>query len=383
MSLRSLASPEGQGATFVELFFDLVFVFAVTQVTHYAAEHLDVGGVLRSIIVFWLVWWAWTQFTWALNAADTDHHQVRLGTLISTGVAFVMAASVEQAFGPGAEALWFAVPYVTVRLLGLGLYYRVASTPEQRSGVLFFAFASLTGLAAVIAGALAPPSLRAWLWLVAIILDLGAAGLAGRRAGWNLHAEHFAERHGLIVIIALGESLIIAGAAVAGDERTGGFVAVAATAVAATCLLWWTYYGWVKDGLEERLVCAPEGIQAPMARDAYSFWHFPLVCGIIAYAVGVEGIMAHPDEQVPLSVAIALASGVLLFVASTAGAMWRAAGTLLARRVVFVVVTIAAVIPLALIDDMAPVWLLVAVSAGLGLIVTVEHFLCVRGGRLG
>lgn len=383
MSLRSLASPEDQGATFVELFFDLVFVFALTQVTRYTAEHLGVGGILRSILVFWLVWWAWTQFTWALNAADTDHHQVRLGTLISTGVAFVMAASVEQAFGSGGEALWFALPYVAVRLLGLGLYYRVADSPEQRSAVLTFAFASLTGLAAVLAGALAPPSMRAWLWLGAIILDLGAAGLAGRRMGWNLHAEHFAERHGLIVIIALGESLIIAGAAVAADERTGGFVAVGATALAATCLLWWTYFGWVKDALEERLVCAPEGMQAPMARDAYSLWHFPLVGGIIAYAVGVEGILAHPDERVALGVAAALASGVLLFVLSTAGSLWRAAGKLLVRRVLIVVVTVAAVMALALIEGASPVWLLVAVCLGLGVIVAVEHFLCVRRGHLG
>jgi low temperature requirement protein LtrA len=383
MSLRSLASPEGQGATFVELFFDLVFVFAVTQVTHYAAEHLDPDGILRSILVFWLVWWAWTQFTWALNAADTDHHQVRLGTLVSTGVAFVMAASVEQAFGSRGEALWFAIPYVSVRLLGLGLYYRVAGTPEQRSAVLFFAFASLTGLAAVVAGALAPPPLRAWLWLGAIILDLGAAGLAGRRMGWNLHAEHFAERHGLIVIIALGESLIIAGAAVAADERTGGFVAVGATAVAATCLLWWTYYGWVKDALEERLVCAPEAVQVKMARDAYSLWHFPLVCGIIAYAVGVEGILAHPEEQVSSAVAIALGSGVLLFVLSTAGALWRAAGKLLVRRVLIVGVTVAGVLALALTANTYPVWLLAVVCAGLAVIVAIEHFLCVRGGHLG
>jgi low temperature requirement protein LtrA len=383
MSLRSLASPEGQGATFVELFFDLVFVFAVTQVTHYTAEHLDLGGILRSVLVFWLIWWAWTQFTWALNAADTDHHQVRLGTLVSTGVAFVMAASVEQAFGSGGEALWFALPYVAVRLLGLGLYYRVAATPEQRSAVLVFALASLTGLTAVLAGALAPPTLRAWFWLGAVILDLGAAGLAGRRMGWNLHTEHFAERHGLIVIIALGESLIIAGAAVAADERTGGFVAVGAAALAATCLLWWTYFGWVKDALEERLVCAPERLQAPMARDAYSLWHFPLVCGIIAYAVGVEGVFAHPDERVAPGVAIALGSGVLLFVLSTAAALWRAAGKLLVRRAMMVMATAVVIVAPAVTGRAGPVLLLVTICIGLGAIVTVEHFRCVRGGQLG
>ncbi len=381
MKVRSLASPEGQGATFVELFFDLVFVFAVTQVTHYAAAHLDVGGILRSILVFWLIWWAWTQFTWALNAADTDHHQVRLGTLVSTGVAFVMAASVEGAFGE--QALWFAVPYVIVRLLGLGLYYRVASSPEQRSAVLVFGLASLTGLAAVLAGALAPPTVRAWLWLGAIALDLLAARIGARRVGWNLHAEHFAERHGLIVIIALGESLILAGAAVAGDVRTSGLVAVGATAVAATGLLWWTYFGWVKDVLEEQLVSASAGEQAPMARDAYSLWHFPLVCGIIAYAVGVEGILGHPDEPAPVGVALALGTGVLLFVASTAGSLWRATGKLLARRLLILVPTVAAVVVTAWIAEPPPVSLLAIVCVGLGVIAVLEHVRCVRGGRLG
>ncbi len=381
MKVRSLASPEGQGATFVELFFDLVFVFAVTQVTHYAAAHLDVGGILRSILVFWLIWWAWTQFTWALNAADTDHHQVRLDTLVSTGVAFVMAASVEGAFGE--QALWFAVPYVIVRLLGLGLYYRVASSPEQRSAVLVFGLASLTGLAAVLAGALAPPTVRAWLWLGAIALDLLAARIGARRVGWNLHAEHFAERHGLIVIIALGESLILAGAAVAGDVRTSGLVAVGATAVAATGLLWWTYFGWVKDVLEEQLVSASAGEQAPMARDAYSLWHFPLVCGIIAYAVGVEGILGHPDEPAPVGVALALGTGVLLFVASTAGSLWRATGKLLARRLLILVPTVAAVVVTAWIAEPPPVSLLAIVCVGLGVIAVLEHVRCVRGGRLG
>ena len=98
-----MASPEDQGTTFVELFFDLAFVFAITRVTHYAAHHLDGHGLVRSLIVFWLIWWGWTQFTWALNAANTQHHHVRLGTLIAVGVAFVMAVSVENAFVPPAE----------------------------------------------------------------------------------------------------------------------------------------------------------------------------------------------------------------------------------------------------------------------------------------
>lgn len=377
MTLTGLSSPHDQGATFVELFFDLVFVFAVTQVTHYLITHLQPVGVLRAVVVFWLIWWAWTQFTWALNAANTDHHEIRLGTLASTGVAFVMATSVEQAFSD--QALWFAVPYVVVRLLGLGLYYRVAADSEHRRAVAVFALASLPGLAAVIVGGVTDPSLRSWIWLGAIALDVLAAWIGGRRGGWNLHAGHFAERHGLIVIIALGESLILAGAAVASEPRTAGFVSVGATAVAATCLLWWTYFGWVKDILEERLISTGEQNQASVARDVYSLWHFPLVGGIIAYAVGVEGILMHPGESVSPGVGIALGVGVFLFVGSTAGSYWRATGKLLLPRILILIGTLGA---LAGTTWLTPIWSLVAICAGLATIVLVEH-LSVNAGRQG
>ena len=121
---RSLHAPEGQTVTFVELFFDLVFVFAVTQVTTVTAEHLDLQGIWRGVLVFWLIWWAWTQFTWTLNPADTRHVVVQVVTLLATATAFVMAASVALAFGD--EALWFAIPYVVGRVMGLGLQVRIA-----------------------------------------------------------------------------------------------------------------------------------------------------------------------------------------------------------------------------------------------------------------
>lgn len=176
MTEHPLVSPEDQGATFVELFFDLVFVFAITQVTHYAAHHLDPQGILRALVVFWLIWWGWTQFTWALNAANTDHQHVRVVTLISTGVAFAMAFSVESAFAEGSwEALWFALSYIGVRTLGLGLYYKVVRDAEQRRAVATFAGLSIAGLTGVIAGSLLALSLRQWVWLGAIALDGGAA----------------------------------------------------------------------------------------------------------------------------------------------------------------------------------------------------------------
>ncbi len=367
---KSIVSPEDQGATFVELFFDLVFVFAITQVTQYAAHHLDVHGLLRSVMVFWLIWWAWTQFTWALNAANTDHHHVRVSTLISTGVAFVMAISVAKAFAPGpSDALWFALSYVAVRTLGLGLYYKVVSSnADQRSAVVGFAVLSSGGLAAVLVGSLVDPSVRDWIWFGAILLDLGAAWIAGNSSAWGLHASHFAERHGLIVIIALGESLIVAGSALTSDVTLSAMV-TGSIAVLMTCLLWWTYFGWVREVLEEQLVSLTGRDLTLLGRDAYTFWHFPLVSGIIALAVGFEASF-HPDDYELTQVAVAVGVGLALFLTSTAAALWRALGCILWNRLIVLVLTLGV---LAVSASSSLNQILGIACAGLTLIVAIEQ----------
>ena len=341
MTRPSIVSPEDQGATFVELFFDLVFVFAITQVTHYAAHHLDVRGIMRATLVFWLIWWGWTQFTWALNAANTDHHHVRLGTLVSTGVAFVMAITVERAFAEPAVAIWFGLAYVAVRLLGLGLYYQVlASDADQRTAVVRFTILSATGLTCVVIGSLLDPSMRHWLWLAAIGFDMWAAWMAGNRDTWRVHPGHFAERHGLIVIIALGESLIVSGSALA-SEPSARLLATGAIAVLMTCLLWWTYFGWVREVMEAELVRQQGRARTMLARDAYSFWHFPLISGIIALAVGFEASL-HPDDFTLSQVAVAVGTGLSLFLVSTAGALWRSVRCVLWNRLIILGLTLAA-----------------------------------------
>ena len=186
MPSTRLHAPQPQPVTFVELFFDLVFVFAVTQITVSTASDLSVANLLRSLLLFWLIWWAWTQFTWTLNPADTTHRLVRAITLAATGAAFIMASSVPRAFAD--DALWFAVPYLVVRLLGLGLQVRI-DLEQDSDGVATvqrWAAASSLGLIAVLAGALVDPPARNWLWLLAILLDLAAAALAGGGKVWDL-----------------------------------------------------------------------------------------------------------------------------------------------------------------------------------------------------
>jgi low temperature requirement protein LtrA len=355
---------------FVELFFDLVFVFAITQLTAQTAHDLSLDGVLKSVIVGWLIWWAWTQFTWTLNPADTSHDRVRVVTLAATAAAFVMAASVPRAFTD--EALWFALPYVVVRLLGLGLQVLVEREREgaDHDAVYRWAGASLVGLALVLVGSLVDPGLRSIVWLAAIGADFAAASWAGRRATWDLNPAHLSERHALFVIIALGESLIVAGGAIAEAPLTPELMTAVGASIVIACLLWWTYFGWLKDALEHRFArAAPERL-GPLARDAFSFAHFPLICGIVGFAVAVEETVAHPGDPLAPAVLAALGLGVALIVLSSALSLRVLDGPV--PRVRLVVIAVMA-LALAAGGGLPPVVSLATVAAALAIIVLVEQ----------
>jgi low temperature requirement protein LtrA len=340
---RAITSPGNQSATFVELFFDLVFVFCLTQIVGLLHHDLSWSGVGHSILVFWLVWWAWTQFTWALNAADTTHPLVELGTLIATAVAFFMAVAIPNSFG--GHAIWFAVAYVLVRGLGLWIYAQVArANPGQHAAVRLFAGASTAGMVAVLVGAFVGGVGQTWIWSAAILLDVLAALIGGSAQGWDIHADHFAERHGLIVIIALGESLIVSAAGLTGAELTAALVAASILGVLTSCALWWTYFPIVKSELEHALAAVAPAKQGSTARDVYSLAHFPMLCGIVSYAVALEEAIAHPGEPLATSGRTALALGLLLFVGGTALAMWRATCGRPVARVAIIVVTATALL---------------------------------------
>ncbi len=362
-------APEGQSATFVELFFDLVFVFALTEVTALTLEHLDWSGTARSLLIFWMIWWAWTQWTWALNPSDTEHPVIRVATLVATAVAFFMAASVGLAFDAD-TGLWFAIPYVAVRAIGMAIYLVVASDhDDQLVAVRKFTLASIPGMVVVIVGGFVGADVRGWYFLVAIILDIGATLVAGAE-NWRLRAGHFAERHGLFVIIALGESLIVVGLIFAGLDRDADVVRVAFGAVVVTCLLWWTYFGWLKDALEIQLEREPSNAQGELARDAYSLVHFPLIGGVIGIAIGFEEMILHPDEHLATAGLVALTFGLVLFIGSGAMAWLRAGKQVLQPRLA---VLAALVMALVLARDAQPPVVLAIVAVGVGTIALIEQ----------
>ena len=377
MALQRVAivSPDDQKVTFVELFFDLVFVFCVTQVAGLVHGHLDVQSAVSTVLVFWLVWWAWTQFTWALNAANTDHPRVQVITLLATAVAFLLAVGIPGALGDA--ALWFAVPYVALRVVGLLLYYWVAwGDPAQRRAVRVFGLFSVAGLLAVLAGGLLGGSALAWCWGLTIALDLTAAGIGAQLEGWNLHPSHFAERHGLIVIIALGETLIVAAAGLAEAARTPTVIATGVLAVAVTCGLWWSYFRHARQAFEEALAKREGNARSCMARDVFSVMHFPMLCGIIAIAAAMEAALAQPDRALLVNLRVALGGGAVLFVCGTAAAMWRASRRLLPWRWGLAPLAMAGVLALGAVPWVAMALLLAMLVA----VSVVEHRWCAETG---
>jgi len=318
MNRESIRGSEDQGATFVELFFDLVFVFAVTQVTGVLAADLTLGGVFRALIVFWLVWWAWTQYTWSLNAADTERVGVRLYTLIATGIAFIMALTVPELTEDLGAA--FCISYVALRALGIGMQWRITDADAAlRGAVRKWTVLSSTGLIAVLVAAMLQPDGRTIALAIAALLDVVAATRAGSGI-WQVFTSHFTERHGLIVIIALGESLIAAGVA-ASEGLTAQLMVVGLVAVVTTCCLWWTYFGWAKGGMEEVFAQQPIATMGRFARNVYSFGHFPIIGGVIGFAVAIEESVAHPAEHLETPGIVALVGGITLFIGGTAVAL--------------------------------------------------------------
>ncbi|MBK9177996.1 MAG: low temperature requirement protein A [Acidimicrobiales bacterium] len=326
--------------SYLELFFDLVFVFAITQLA--SALHADhsASGWAHAALLAWLVWWAWSQYTWAGNAIDLDRRPVQLAVLGVTGVALLAAAAIPAAFGD--TGLRFAVPYVAVRLAGLALYWAGLRHDRAHQAALrtFLPIAVISPVLVLVGGA-APGSVRPWVWLAAVAVDVVSALNAGR-GEFRVSPAHFAERHALIVIIALGESVIAAGAALSDLDPSPARTATTVAGFAVVATLWWAYFGWVSKATERRLAATPDHRQrAHLARDLYTFGHLPIVTGVIVFAVGVEEALLHPTDPLDAFGRAAIAGGLALFLVGFVLGNARATHTLLVERAVGAVAIVA------------------------------------------
>lgn len=314
----------------VELLWDLVFVFAVTEVSSLMSHDLTWGWFARSMLVLALVWWAWSAFVWAANAQNATSGTVRACLLISTAVIFITGLSVPGAFGR--DGTVFAVSYAIVRFLHLALYADASRKGNASwSAIAGFAVTVAIGMALLIAGSFAHGGTRIALWAAAVAIDYaGPAWLTRERLRGlqRVAVAHFAERYGLFVIICLGESIVAIGlGAAAGHPHLGAQLITAVTlALLITIGMWWTYFDRYAATAEERLREHDDPVLA--AADGYSYLHLLIVAGIITFAVGARVLVRHFGVSIPDAPRLALCGGVALYLVGHVGFRRRLSGEL-------------------------------------------------------
>jgi len=304
---------EDRSASFVELFFDLVFVFGVTQVAASIHGHLDWATLGKAAIVLLLLWWAWTQFTWSAGNADFDELRPRIVLLVATAATFVLATAVQGAFGE--DGAIFAMAYFGVMSLWAVFYVSLIWGTDQIAGFLAYGPRVMAGSVLVLIGGFVSEDARIWFWVAAVIVNI-VSTLAADSNEYPIVPSHFAERHGLFVIIVLGEALIAIGVGIVGSTESLAFY-VAGTAMLLTVLaMWWSYFDWLFRVGENALKAATGLARGQLARNAYSVAHYPLVAGVILFAIGTEEILAHPDVALDTSTRWAFLGGLILFLGS-------------------------------------------------------------------
>ncbi len=321
----------------LELFFDLVFVFALTQVTTLLADDLTWLGLLRGFAVLAVVWWAWGGYAWLTNTISIDDDVAsRLVLLVAMAAMLVVGLATPATFGE--YALLFGVAYFVVRLLHVLLYaVTTRSDPEVFGAVSRLAPGLLAGATLILVAGFVPAGpVRGALWAVAILIDFVAPLFAGTK-GWKVDAGHFAERHGLIIIIALGESLIALGLSAAGEELTGGVIAATGLGVVVVAAMWWLYFDIVAVFAEQRLASLAGQAQARMARDSYTYLHLPMVIGIVLVALGLKKTLLDIASPLTIIVSVSLFGGLALYLLAHIAFRLRNTGTLNVQRLVVAV----------------------------------------------
>jgi low temperature requirement protein LtrA len=305
----SASQPRVERVTPLELFFDLVFVFAITQVTTMLSHDATWGGLMRGIIVLAALWWAWAAYAWLTNTLNPEEGIVRIAMFAVMGAMLIVALSVPEAFDE--HGVIFGVAYLAVRSMHLGLYSLAARGDHDLAGAILRMTPSSTISAfLILAAGFLDGNERTVLWIVALAIDyLGV--LVGRGQGWRLSPGHFAERHGLIVIIAIGESIVALG--VGTSHLGGGEIAAALVGMTIAAGLWWTYFDWVAIVVEQQLRKATGTRQTTLARDAYSYLHFGMVAGIVLFAFSLKTTLADFDAHLGAVAAAALCGGLALY----------------------------------------------------------------------
>ena len=360
----------------LELFFDLVLVFAITQVTRLLAADPTWWGVLHGMLVLAALWWAWDVFAWLTSAMDVDEGAVRLAMLAAMAAMFGVALAVPGAFGD--EAVLFGVAYLLVRILHLVLSAVVSrDDPARRDALVRFAPTAMLGASLLVLAGFLEGGVRISVWVGALAIDYLGPAVIGMGPGWRVAPEHFAERHGLIILIALGESIIAIGVG-AGFKLGTGVIVGAALGIVVVSALWWLYFDVAAIFARRRLMQVSGVEQARVARDSYSYLHLPMVAGIVLFAFGLQTTLGQLGEKLETVPAVGLCGGAALYLLGHVAFLFRTTGRVFRRR------TIGTVLLLALIPAAVAIPSLAALSlvSGVCSLVVAYEAIRYRGPRV-
>ena len=312
---------EEERVTPLELFFDLVFVLALTQCTALIASNPTWEGLVQALLALAMLWWSWGGYAWLTSVIDPEEGAVRIGIFAAMAAFLVAALSLPDAFGD--DAVVFASAYGIVRIAHIWLF-TIASRdePELRKSVIGLASSSAIGVGFLFLAATTDGWWQIAVWGIGMVLDIGLPTLFWS-SGWQLLASHFAERYALILIIALGESIVAIGV---GSKAVvdGGVILAATLGIAVAAALWWLYFDVTVGVAERRLAEATPGReQNELARDAYSILHLPMIAGIVLLAFGLKKTLEDVDDPLKTIPAVALLGGVALYLFALVAFRWR------------------------------------------------------------
>jgi low temperature requirement protein LtrA len=345
-----------------ELFFDLVFVFAFTQVTTLLAEDPTFGGIGRGVLVLAALWWAWSAYAWLTNTVDPEEGVVGLALLVALIAMFIAALAVPGVFGD--DAVLFGAAFLVVCAMHVALYALAGrGNPDLLGAVLRLAPWTLLGATLILlAGFL--DGARTWLWLAALAATYVGAGLSGS-TGWRIHPSHFAERYGLVVIIALGEAFVAIGIGARGVGLGVGEVVAAILGILVAASFWLAYFDFFSIRGERMLVERQGPERVAFGRDLYAYAHFPLIVGIVLFAFAMKTIVAHVGDELDSVAAFALCGGSAIYLLTFSGIRTRvdrrlhlSRGRFAAAIALLLVLPLATVVPaLAALGILTAVWL--------------------------
>ena len=356
---------EGERVTPLELFFDLVFVLAITQCTALMSHHPTWSGMAQGLLVLGILWWSWVGYAWLTSVIDPEEGAVRLVMFGAMAALLIVALCVPEAFGQ--LALTFALAYGAVRVAHIGLFMLASPDDDAlRHSVLGLAASTLVAVGLLAAASLFDGLAQGALWALALFLDMAGPYFFGSE-GWKLVPGHFAERHGLIVIIALGESIVAIGVGAAGALDLG-IATVAVLGVGLAAAQWWVYFDVVALISARRLGEAEAGrAQNELARDSYSYIHLAMVAGIVLVAFGLKVTIGHLGENLDAVPAFALLGGVAIYLLGLVAFRYRHVRTINRQRlglaiVLALLVPVATAVPallsLAVVDVL--IWAMIA-----------------------